>query len=141
MVRRALVVLAAVVAVVGGLALPANAYPAACSYYSRTVTTVMICVDVNGSFRSGYVRATSTVPPMTLTVSPLELWQYSPTSGWDEVEWDYGVRAGTTSAEFYGTPWLVQFGHTYQACAYVTVGYGVVLSDDYGYICSGYVDN
>jgi hypothetical protein len=134
----------AVVAVVGGLALPANAYDDACAgpYYG-TVTSVKICVDVNGPLRTAHLHATSTVRPTTVSSSQLELWQYSPGTGtWLRVESGPAVGGGTNSADAYGSSFSYQYGHSYQACSWDTkVSYGVLLSESYGYFCSLLRDN
>jgi hypothetical protein len=75
---------------------------------------------------------------MTMRVSGAELWQYSTTSGWVVVRHDDPPPiAGVQSAEYYGTPWVVQFGHVYEACANVAISYASGFFTDNYPICSG----
>ena len=110
----------------------------ACVTQYKANTSASICVDVTASIRRVYVRGTTSIPVMTMTVTGAELWQYSTTSGWVVVMHDDGPPiVGVTSAEYYGTAWPVQFGHVYESCANVRIAYGSGVFVDYYAFCSG----
>jgi hypothetical protein len=134
MFRRALLLLATVVVAVGGSALPANAILDQTTCYTTppdplTSTKATICIDVSGSYRRVYVHGSSLFGPTTLTVNFAYLLQNSTVVVNDCCGW-------SGNADYYGTGWLVQFGHTYTACASVGVRDPILGGHDFGYICS-----
>ena len=146
MLRRVWVPLVVALSVLGGVAVPATAYPdeTTCVTYPHllTQTRATICVDVSGSNRRVYVRGESQFAPTTLTVNYAQLEQFSAGSG--ETVFVVDDCCGWSSSsylkivEYRSTSAPVQFGHSYRACARVGVRDGLLGGHDFDRICSLY---
>ena len=147
-VRRTLGIATAAAGLVAGTALPASAAPLNCNVYAgnSNLTTATVCVDVTGSNRAVYVQGTSTIPVagVLVEVENATLIQCSATTGCSNAVVDpYNFEFGTGTAIYVGPSFAVQFGHTYQSCAKVTITLfeqvtGTILAvDSYPTLCSG----
>lgn len=136
--RRLAVVGTSAVASLALLQTPAHAlYWDDCVYYTGTTTSLDICVTVDGSQRAGYIEGFTSSSSIFLDISSLYLRQCD---GYGSncviVRQESGVAGGGPSAEYFGQSWTVSFGHTYKACASLTIN-----NDRYTNVCSTFRTN
>ncbi|MDQ1713867.1 MAG: hypothetical protein QOE45_3317 [Frankiaceae bacterium] len=134
-VRRVLSVLSLTFALVAVAALPASAAPdqATCQTLTSGASALRVCVDVTGTSRGVYVEGAGLSVPANLVQYGSELWQCN-ISSCVAIATNYQTYSvtGTPTATLVTSTYPVQFGHTYYACAEVSVN-----GNYYGWRCSG----
>lgn len=137
MLRRALLALAATCGLLAAFAAPASAAPdpTTCVTSNGTTTTVTICLDVTATKRGVTISGTGLLPPAEVVVHFAGVYQCNTsTCSWQSSQ--YGSALNTWTGAY--APYA--FGHTYQACAEVTIRWRVAgqpVSELYDWICSG----
>jgi hypothetical protein len=142
-VRRTVVLALSTLCALGALQLPAHAAYQKCNTYSQldfngTGAEAKVCVNVSGSYRAAYLEGYYNSGSISMTVQSLYLRQCDGTgNNCVVIAQNSGSASGNPTADFFGDWKTVSFGHTYIACASLTIN----SNFHYTNVCSNFWAN